>query len=133
MVTASGAITTVTDKRTWVAAGSGGGGGGGHVQNTDTGTTANAFKLNMDVTGAPTENCELKVERGTSPKTWAFGGMSPTDKWQFTNNGSSYQDIFEPAAHVLAAQEFTKYVGLNDPPKVLERPVPRFFCWPTKR
>ena len=96
VVTASGAITTVTDKRTWVAAGGGGGGGGGHVQNTDTGTTANAFKLNMDETGAPSADCKLEVERGTSPNV-ALKWNETENKWQFTNDGATYQDVFDAA------------------------------------
>ena len=118
VVTVSGAITTFTDKRTWVAAGGGGGGGGGHTQNTDAGTTANAFKLNMDETGAPSADCKLEVERGTSANV-ALKWNETENKWQFTNDGANYLNIFDPTVQ-LAAQEFTKYVGLDDPPKVLE-------------
>ena len=118
VVTTSGAIDLVTDKRTWVAAGSGGSGGGGHTQNTDTGTTANAFKLNMDEAGAPTADCKLEVERGTLPNV-ALKWNEIENKWQFTNDGSNYLNIFDPTVQ-LATQEFTKYVGLDDPPKVLE-------------
>src|SRR5574343_192769 len=116
VVTASGAIDTVADRRTWSAAG--GGGGGGHTQNTDTGTTANTFKLNMDEVGAPSEDCKLEVERGTAANV-ALKWNETENKWQFTNDGANYQDIFDQAAQ-LAVQEFTKYVGFENPQLVLE-------------
>lgn len=116
VVTAAGAITSALDRRTWALAG-GGGGGGGHTQNTDIGTTAATFKLNMDETGAPSENCEIKVERGTLPDV-GLRWNEAEDKWQFTNDGVTYQDMFDASVQ-LATQEFSQYVGKATPDEAL--------------
>ncbi|OGR09503.1 MAG: hypothetical protein A3K23_00285 [Desulfobacca sp. RBG_16_58_9] len=49
VATANGAVTVVTDVRTWTVAGTGGGGGGGHTQTTDVGTP----RKNTRLTGTP--------------------------------------------------------------------------------
>lgn len=48
--------------------------------------------MNSDVTGAPTENITLSVERGTSPDV-AIRWNESTDVWEFTNDGTTYQSI----------------------------------------
>ena len=52
----------------------------------------NIITLNSNVTGTPSENAGVEIERGTSANTqilWNEG----TDKWTFTNDGSLYYDI----------------------------------------
>lgn len=112
-----GAIAAVVDKRSWARAGAG---GGGHAQNTDLGTDAAEFKLNRLVAGAPSLNASLKVERGSSADVDVRWNEA-TDKWQFTNDGSTYSDIGAPGAFDAGAQQLTKYVAKNDPPQVAER------------
>jgi len=115
VATASGAISTVTDKRTWALAGTGGG-GGGHTQNTDLGTSSPSFILNIDKTGAPSENCQLEVERGDEANV-AVRWNETTNKWEFTNDGASWIELGAVDVN-LGAQELTKYVPVDDPEEV---------------
>jgi hypothetical protein len=116
VVTASGAITTVTDKRT--AALVSGSGGGSHTQNTDTGTTSPTFTLNNDEAGTPSENCALEVERGTSANV-RIRWNEATDKWEYTNDGTTYYELGEvDYSAILGEQEFDKLVHFDEPPKV---------------
>lgn len=48
--------------------------------------------MNSDVTGSPSENILLSVERGTSPDV-AIRWNESTDVWEFTNDGTTYQSI----------------------------------------
>lgn len=53
----------------------------------------NIVTLNSDVTtGAPSDNAGFEVLRGSS-STVAIRWNETTDKWQFTNDGSSYTDF----------------------------------------
>ena len=52
----------------------------------------NIITLNSNVTGTPTENAVVEIERGTSSNTQILWNES-TDKWTFTNNGTLYYDI----------------------------------------
>lgn len=115
VVTAGGTIGAVTDKRTWATTG----GGGGHAQNTDTGTTNTSFTLNNDEAGAPSADCSLVVERGTSPNV-AIRWNETSNAWEFTNDGTIYTEIGS-SDFDLGAQELTRYVALNDPTQVVER------------
>jgi len=116
VTTASGAIDTVTDVRTWALAGTGGGGGGGHTQNTDVGTTSPAFTLNRDAAGAPTQDCKLEVERGDETNV-AIKWNETENKWQYTNDGANWYDLGDITV-ALGAQELTKYVPVDDPKEV---------------
>ena len=52
----------------------------------------NILTLNSDETGTPSQNAGLEIERGTSTNVslrWNEG----TDKWEFTNDGTTYSDI----------------------------------------
>lgn len=66
--------------------------------NTTTINTANLFiedniiLLNSGETGTPTLNAGIEVERGTSTNVDIRWNES-TDKWQFTNDGSTYTDF----------------------------------------
>lgn len=61
--------------------------------NTETLTVDdNIIVLNNNIAGTPTENAGIEIERGTSDNVsirWNEG----TDRWQFTNDGSTYNNI----------------------------------------
>ena len=116
VVTAGGSLSTITDKRTWAR----GGGAGSHAQNTDIGTDSADFKLLRTVTGAPSSNGTITIERGTSPDV-ALRWNETTDKWQFTNDGTTYQDMGTGTGVDLGAQGLTKYKALDDPTLILEQ------------
>jgi len=48
--------------------------------------------LNSDETGTPSQNGGLTIERGTSTNV-ELRWNETTDKWQYTNDGSTYSDI----------------------------------------
>ena len=71
--------------------------------NTETLTVDdNIIVLNNNATGAPSENAGIEVERGSSTNVsirWNEG----TDKWQFTNDGSTYVDFDKGAVTVSSS------------------------------
>lgn len=52
----------------------------------------NIVTLNYGVTGSPVLDAGIEVERGTSPNVQILWNET-TDKWQFTNDGTTYQDL----------------------------------------
>ena len=55
--------------------------------------TANDITLNSDFTGSsPSANVSLKVERGTASDV-SIRWNESTDRWQYTNDGSTFADI----------------------------------------
>ena len=61
--------------------------------NTETVTIQdNIILLNSNAAGNPTENAGLEVERGNSPNVDLIYNES-TDRWQFTNDGSNFNNI----------------------------------------
>lgn len=62
------------------------------INTTTLNVADNIVILNNDVTGSPTENAGIEVERGTSTNV-AIRWNETDDKWQFTNDGSTYTDI----------------------------------------
>jgi hypothetical protein len=52
----------------------------------------NIITLNADVTGAPSENSGVEVNRGTSANVAVLWNET-SDKWTFTNDGSTYLQI----------------------------------------
>tara|TARA_Y100001963_G_scaffold36340_1_gene50623 strand:- start:1285 stop:2808 length:1524 start_codon:yes stop_codon:yes gene_type:complete len=62
------------------------------IETTTLSTSDNIMVLNKDVTGTPSENAGLEIERGTSDNV-AIRWNESTDKWQLTNDGSTYSDI----------------------------------------
>lgn len=61
--------------------------------NTETLTVDdNLIVLNNNATGAPSENAGIEVERGSSTNV-ALRWNESTDKWELTNDGSTYADI----------------------------------------
>ena len=65
----------------------------GDIQCADLNVTANDITLNSDFTGSsPSANVSLKVERGNSADV-SIRWNESTDKWQYTNDGSTFADI----------------------------------------
>lgn len=62
------------------------------INTTTLNVSDNIVILNNDVTGVPSENAGLEVERGTSTNV-AIRWNETTDKWQFTNDGTTYSDL----------------------------------------
>jgi len=60
----------------------------------------NLITLNYGTSGAPSENAGIQVDRGSSSDVFLQYNES-TDKWQFTNDGSSYTDIAEDTDGLL--------------------------------
>ena len=52
----------------------------------------NLIVLNNDVTGSPTENAGIEIERGTEFNVFVRYNES-TDRWQFTNDGFTFIDL----------------------------------------
>ena len=52
----------------------------------------NIIVLNNNVTGEPTENAGIEVERGSSTNV-ALRWNETTDKWEFTEDGTTYQSL----------------------------------------
>lgn len=52
----------------------------------------NIIVLNNNVTGSPTENAGIEIERGTSTNV-DLRWNEANDKWELTNNGSTYGNI----------------------------------------
>ena len=52
----------------------------------------NIIVLNSDETGTPSQNGGIEIERGTSTNV-SLRFNETTDKWQFTNDGTTYNDL----------------------------------------
>ena len=117
VATASGAIDTVSDKRTAAIAGTGGGGGGGHTQNTDLGTTADTFTIDRDAAGSPAGRAGIEVENGDDPNA-ALKFNRDTGRWEYSEDGGASWSVLGEVNLSLAAQQFTKFVPLENPPEV---------------
>ena len=52
----------------------------------------NILVLNSDETGTPSQNGGLEIERGTSTNV-SLRWNETTDKWQYTNDGTTFSDI----------------------------------------
>ena len=62
------------------------------INTTSLNITDNIVVLNNDVTGSPTENAGIEVERGTSTNV-AIRWNETSDNWEFTNDGSVYNQL----------------------------------------
>ena len=62
------------------------------INTTQTTINDNIIILNNDVTGTPSENAGIEIERGDSDNV-ALRWNESTDKWQITTDGSSYANI----------------------------------------
>jgi hypothetical protein len=117
-VAAGGIITSHTDKRTWAISGTGGG-GGGHTQNTDVGTTASEFLIDMDATGSPSGRAGLGVENGDDPNAYLKFDRD-TGHWVYSEDGGTIWKTLGDFDPNFGAQELTKYVAKEDPDLALE-------------
>ena len=63
-----------------------------YINTTDLNVKDNIITLNYGVTGTPTLNAGIEVERGDSANTQLRWNES-TDSWQYTNDGTNYFDI----------------------------------------
>ena len=59
------------------------------VNTTEMAVSDNIITLNNDVTGAPSENAGIEVERGSSSNV-SIRWNETSDQWEFTNDGASY-------------------------------------------
>lgn len=78
--------------------------------NTETVNIAdNMVLLNSNVTGSPTENAGIEVERGTSANVQLRWNES-TDKWQVTEDGTTYVNIALTGDSISSSQitDFTE-------------------------
>jgi hypothetical protein len=71
----------------------------------------NIIVLNNNATGAPSQNAGLEVERGSSTNVLLRWDES-SDKWQITNDGSTYGDIATTAD--LAAASIAELDDIGD-------------------
>jgi hypothetical protein len=81
----------------------------GNVTTLNTETLAvedNIIVLNNNVTGSPALNAGIEVERGTSNNVQLRWDES-TDKWQFTNDGTTYVNIASNSDIANVATSFT--------------------------
>ena len=60
----------------------------------------NIVVLNNNVTGTPTENAGIEVERGTSTNV-LFQYNETNDRWEFTNDGSTFNNIPIPSEYAV--------------------------------
>lgn len=78
--------------------------------NSETVTVAdNMILLNSNVTGSPTENAGIEIERGTSANVQLRWNES-TDKWQVTEDGTTYVNIALAGDSISSSQitDFTE-------------------------
>jgi hypothetical protein len=80
----------------------------------------NVIVLNHDVTGTPSENGGLEIERGTSTNV-VFRWNETSDRWEFTNDGTYYQTVY--ADTVTNAQAAAYTLALADNGKMIEMSV----------
>lgn len=81
------------------------------VNSTTLNVADNIVTLNSDVTGAPSQNAGIEVNRGTSTDV-AIRWNETTEKWQLTNNGTTYSDITTGAHPVTATNSAEGLVEL---------------------
>lgn len=74
------------------------------INTTEISVADNIITLNSDVTGTPTENAGIEIERGTSPNV-AIIWNENTDRWTLTEDGINYYRI--------VTQTFTGDLTLN--------------------
>ena len=77
---------------------------------TNLDTDAAFITLNTDVTGAPSEDAYLEVERGTSTNVRVQWNET-NDRWEFTNDGSTYYNI---PVQVSDLSNDANYIDLGD-------------------
>lgn len=73
-----------------------------YINTSELNIADNIITLNSDVTGTPTENAGLLVQRGTSANVAILWDES-IDKWVVTNDGSTYANVGGAAGATLIA------------------------------
>lgn len=89
------------------------------INTTELHVADNVIMLNNDVTGTPSENAGVEIERGTSTNV-LLRWNETSDRWEFTNDGTYYQTIYmdtvtnaQTAAYTLALADNGKMVEMN--------------------
>ena len=77
---------------------------------TNLSTDAAFITLNTDVTGTPSEDAYLEVERGTSTNV-KIQWNETNDRWEFTNDGSTYYNL---PVQVGDLSNNVNYIDLTD-------------------
>lgn len=90
------------------------------INTTELHVSDNVIVLNHDVTGSPTENAGVEIERGTSTNVLVRWNETD-DCWEFTNDGTVYQRIVSDA--VTNAQSAAYTLVLGDRSKMIEMSV----------
>ena len=70
----------------------------------------NILLINNGTSSSPTNNAGIEIERGNSNNVLIRWNES-TDVWEFTNNGSSYQELGKTTAVVSATAPSSPYEG----------------------
>lgn len=79
--------------------------------NTETINLAdNIITLNSNATGSPTENAGIEVNRGTSASV-TLRWNEANDKWELTNDGTTYSDIITAADITTVTRKYSTSVG----------------------
>ena len=89
------------------------------INTTELHVSDNIIVLNHDVTGSPTENGGIEIERGTSTNV-VFRWNETSDRWEFTNDGTYYQTIYmdtvtnaQAGAYTLTLADNGRMVEMN--------------------
>lgn len=84
------------------------------VNTTEVNIVDNKVVLNSNVTGAPSANAGIKVERGTSTDVEILWNET-SDKWTLTNDGTNYHEITRKYKQTLStsATSYTVTHNLN--------------------
>lgn len=87
------------------------------INTTTLNVSDNIVVLNNDVTGTPTQNAGIEVERGTSANV-LIRWNEVNDKWELTNDGTTYGNIatgqeVETTSSVTFGSVFTPILGQN--------------------
>ena len=72
----------------------------------------NQITLNSDVTAAPSENAGIVIERGTSTNV-DLRWNETDDKWQFTNDGTTYYNIPEATSDLSNDSNFISLTDIS--------------------
>ena len=85
------------------------------IDSTNLNIGDNQIKLNYDHTGAPTQNAGLLVERGSSSDV-EIRWNETDDKWQYTNDGTTFKDLGSSAISAADGNVASKKkIVLTDP------------------
>jgi hypothetical protein len=63
-----------------------------YINTTTLNVGDNIITLNADVTGAPSENAGIEINRGTSANVF-FRWNESSDKWEYTNDGTNFNEL----------------------------------------